>query len=60
MSSGSTARRRSPSSSGHQLYVQTGATGAFDTFTVNDDGTLTRISTVTVPNALGGEGIVAW
>ena len=45
---------------GDQLYVQTGATGAVDTFTVNDDGTLTRTSTVTVPDAVGGEGIVAW
>jgi 6-phosphogluconolactonase (cycloisomerase 2 family) len=48
------------SRSGDELYVQTGATGAVDTFAVNDDGTLTRTSTVTVPDAVGGEGIVAW
>ncbi len=45
---------------GDVLYVQTGATGAVDTFGVNDDGTLNRTSTVTVPDAVGGEGIVAW
>jgi 6-phosphogluconolactonase (cycloisomerase 2 family) len=45
---------------GDELYVQTGATGAVDTFSVNDAGTLTRTSTVTVPDAVGGEGIVAW
>ena len=48
------------SRNGDELYVQTGATGAVDTFGVNDDGTLTRTSTVTVPDAVGGEGIVAW
>jgi 6-phosphogluconolactonase (cycloisomerase 2 family) len=45
---------------GDALYVQTGATGAVDTFAVNHDGTRTRTSTVTVPDAVGGEGIVAW
>ena len=40
---------------GDVLYVQTGATGAVDTFGVNGDGTLNRTSTVTVPDAVGGE-----
>lgn len=43
----------------HFLYVQTGATGGVDAFRINRDGTLTPIGTVTVPHAVGGEGIVA-
>ncbi|WP_433894609.1 lactonase family protein [Streptomyces sp. CA-111067] len=43
----------------HFLYVQTGGTGAVDAFRVQRDGSLTRTGTVTVPNAAGGEGIVA-
>ncbi|WP_328471430.1 lactonase family protein [Streptomyces sp. NBC_00448] len=41
------------------LYVQTGATGGVDAFRTHPDGTLTKIGTVTVPHAIGGEGIVA-
>jgi hypothetical protein len=44
---------------GRFLYVQTGAAGHVDEFTIGHNGTLTRIGTVTVPNAIGGEGIVA-
>jgi 6-phosphogluconolactonase (cycloisomerase 2 family) len=45
---------------GQFLYVQTGANGIVDEFHVNGNGTLTEIGTVTVPNAIGGEGIVAF
>jgi 6-phosphogluconolactonase (cycloisomerase 2 family) len=41
------------------LYVQAGGLGIVDEFTINDDGSLTFIGSVTVPNAVGGEGIVA-
>lgn len=41
------------------LYVQTGATGGVDAFRVAADGTLGPVGTVTVPGAVGGEGIVA-
>ncbi|MDQ1466333.1 MAG: hypothetical protein QOH10_748 [Actinomycetota bacterium] len=44
---------------GHSLYVQTGAGGIVDEFHVNADGSLTPIGSVTVANAVGGEGIVA-
>lgn len=44
---------------GRYLYVQTGATGTLDEFAINPDGTLTPIGSVLVPNAVGGEGIVA-
>ncbi|MDQ1510437.1 MAG: hypothetical protein QOG50_2281, partial [Actinomycetota bacterium] len=30
-----------------------------DGFRINSDGSLTKIGSVTVPNAVGGEGIVA-
>jgi 6-phosphogluconolactonase (cycloisomerase 2 family) len=46
-------------SDGHFLYVQTGAEGNVDEFSVEAGGTLDRIGTVTVPGAAGGEGIVA-
>jgi 6-phosphogluconolactonase (cycloisomerase 2 family) len=42
------------------LYVQTGANGIVDEFHVNGNGTLAEVGTVTVPNAVGGEGIVAF
>jgi len=45
---------------GHFLYVQGGGNGTVDTFRVNLDGSLTPLGTVTVPNAVGGEGIVAF
>ncbi|WP_327287898.1 lactonase family protein [Streptomyces sp. NBC_01198] len=43
----------------HFLYVQTGGVGAVDAFRIGADGSLTPAGTVTVPNAVGGEGIVA-
>jgi 6-phosphogluconolactonase (cycloisomerase 2 family) len=45
--------------SGQFLYVQTGAAGVVDEFVVNHDGSLTALGSVTVPDAAGGEGIVA-
>jgi len=47
------------SPNGHFLYVQTGAEGIVDEFSVAAGGALTEIGTVTVPGAIGGEGIVA-
>jgi 6-phosphogluconolactonase (cycloisomerase 2 family) len=47
------------SSDGRFLYVQTGAAGMVDAFRVGHDGSLTPIGSVTVPGAVGGEGIVA-
>ena len=44
---------------GRYLYVQAGAAGIVDEFQVGGDGSLTRIGSVTVPGAVGGEGIVA-
>ena len=44
----------------HYLYVQTGGSGIVDEFKVNSDGSLTAIGTQPVPNAVGGEGIVAF
>ena len=44
---------------GHFLYVQTGAAGIVDEFSVNANGSLTAIGSVAVPNGVGGEGIVA-
>jgi 6-phosphogluconolactonase (cycloisomerase 2 family) len=44
---------------GQLLYVQGGGSGTVDAFHVNFDGSLTALGTVTVPNAVGGEGIVA-
>jgi 6-phosphogluconolactonase (cycloisomerase 2 family) len=44
---------------GRYLYVQTGAAGNVDEYRINGDGSLTQIGSVTVPGAIGGEGIVA-
>ncbi len=44
---------------GRFLYVQGGATGTVDGFAIGSGGTLTKVGTVTVPGAVGGEGIVA-
>ncbi len=44
---------------GHFLYVQTGAEGIVDEFAVGAHGALSEIGSVTVPGAVGGEGIVA-
>jgi DNA-binding beta-propeller fold protein YncE len=46
-------------SGGRLLYVQAGAGGNLDEFAVQGDGTLTALGSVTVPGAVGGEGIVA-
>jgi 6-phosphogluconolactonase (cycloisomerase 2 family) len=50
----------SASVGGQFLYVQTGGNGIVDEFVVNANGTLTLIGSVTVPGAVGGEGIVAF
>ncbi|MFF3565818.1 lactonase family protein [Streptomyces sp. NPDC002574] len=47
------------SSDGTFLYAQTGAAGGVDAFRVNTDGSLTKVDSVVVPEAVGGEGIVA-
>ncbi|GAA2813325.1 hypothetical protein GCM10010441_42520 [Kitasatospora paracochleata] len=48
------------SSDGHYLYAQTGVHGILDEFAINDDGSLTALGSQTVPNGVGGEGIVAF
>ncbi|HTC71443.1 MAG TPA: beta-propeller fold lactonase family protein, partial [Solirubrobacteraceae bacterium] len=44
---------------GQFLYVQTGAAGIVDEFSVAPKGELTEIGSIAVPGAQGGEGIVA-
>jgi hypothetical protein len=44
---------------GQYLYVQTGLNGIIDEFKVNANGSLSAIGSVTVANAVGGEGIAA-
>jgi DNA-binding beta-propeller fold protein YncE len=44
---------------GRFLYVQTGGSGIVDEFAVQAGGSLARLGSVTVPGAVGGEGIVA-
>ncbi len=44
---------------GQFLYVQTGQNGIVDEFHIDAKGSLTEIGSVTVPGAVGGEGIVA-
>jgi 6-phosphogluconolactonase (cycloisomerase 2 family) len=44
---------------GRFLYVQAGGAGIVDEFSVGAAGTLTSLGSVTVPGAIGGEGIVA-
>jgi 6-phosphogluconolactonase (cycloisomerase 2 family) len=46
-------------SNSHFLYVQAGANGNVDAYRIGGDGALTPIGSVTVPGAVGGEGIVA-
>jgi hypothetical protein len=46
-----------PTPGGHYLYVQTGRNGIVDEFQVGSAGALTELGSVTVPNAVGGEGI---
>ena len=50
----------SAAAGGQFLYVQTGGNGIVDEFSVGSGGSLTKIGTVTVPGAVGGEGIVAF
>lgn len=47
------------SAGGRYLYVQTGAEGIVDEFKVEAAGSLTALGSVTVPGAVGGEGIAA-
>ena len=42
---------------GRYLYVQTGGSGIVDEYSVAANGSLTAIGSVTVPDAVGGEGI---
>jgi hypothetical protein len=44
---------------GQYLYAQAGAKGIVDEFRVGAGGSLTAIGSVTVPGAVGGEGIAA-
>jgi 6-phosphogluconolactonase (cycloisomerase 2 family) len=44
---------------GRYLYIQTGGAGIVDEFSVGAGGSLTSLGSVTVPDAIGGEGIVA-
>jgi hypothetical protein len=44
---------------GQFLYVQAGGPGNVDEFSVGADGSLAQVGSVTVPGAVGGEGIVA-
>jgi DNA-binding beta-propeller fold protein YncE len=44
---------------GRYLYVQTGAEGGVDAFRIAPDGSLAPAGSVTVPGAVGGEGIAA-
>jgi 6-phosphogluconolactonase (cycloisomerase 2 family) len=44
---------------GADLYVQAGASGSVDEFAVTTSGSLVKIGSITVPGAIGGEGIVA-
>jgi 6-phosphogluconolactonase (cycloisomerase 2 family) len=48
------------SHSGRFLYVQTGGQGIVDEFQVGAGGALSKIGSVTVAGAAGGEGIVAF
>ncbi|HEV2636732.1 MAG TPA: hypothetical protein VGX23_16390 [Actinocrinis sp.] len=47
------------SGNGKFLYSQTGGNGIVDEFAIGADGSLTALGSVTVPGAVGGEGIVA-
>ncbi|TWE10286.1 hypothetical protein BKA23_2641 [Rudaeicoccus suwonensis] len=44
---------------GHYLYVQTGVNGIVDVYTIGAHASLTKTGSVTVPNGIGAEGIVA-
>ena len=49
----------SVSAGGKFLYVQTGGAGIVDEYSIGAGGSLSWIGSVTVPGAVGGEGIVA-
>ena len=48
------------SADGRYLYAQTGGNGIVDEFRIHRDGSLGALGSQTVPNAVGGEGIVAF
>jgi DNA-binding beta-propeller fold protein YncE len=50
----------SAAAGGRFLYVQTGGSGIVDEFAVGAGASLTEVGAVTVPGAVGGEGIVAF
>jgi len=50
----------SAAAGGQFLYVQTGGAGIVDEYAVGSSGALSQIGSVTVPDAVGGEGIVAF
>jgi 6-phosphogluconolactonase (cycloisomerase 2 family) len=50
----------SAAAGGRFLYVQTGGAGIVDEFAVGAGGALSPIGSVTVPDAVGGEGIVGF
>jgi DNA-binding beta-propeller fold protein YncE len=50
----------SAAAGGRFLYVQTGGAGIVDEFSVGATGSLTETGSVTVPDSVGGEGIVAF
>ncbi len=47
------------SSDGQYLYVQASGPGNVDAFRIGPGGSLTETGSVTVPGAIGGEGIAA-
>ncbi|MEV6899992.1 beta-propeller fold lactonase family protein [Amycolatopsis sp. NPDC051372] len=47
------------SGDGKFLYAQAGKDGEVDAFRIGRDGSLTAVGTIAVPDAVGGEGIVA-
>ncbi|MET7995745.1 beta-propeller fold lactonase family protein [Amycolatopsis sp. NPDC005232] len=47
------------SGDGKFLYAQAGKAGEVDAFRIGRDGSLTAVGTIAVPDAVGGEGIVA-
>jgi hypothetical protein len=49
----------SVASGGGFIYAQAGIEGIVDEFAIGAGGELTKIGSVTVPGAVGGEGIVA-
>jgi hypothetical protein len=49
----------SATSDGRFLYAQTGGAGIVDEYAIGQGGALTELGSVTVPGAVGGEGIVA-